>query len=155
VNARQKRKTKENNNNREERDLFFWHTMSQSFDSLMHGRGEGGGRGSVFDGYTGYPDRQSSDDIPESTTTTTNTTTTAGDDGNAEADAIAARDDDFIEESNFESNLRRRKGKIISCAKETIENGKNHQKLLYTHMYICFLYMYVYIKCVYKSIQFG
>lgn len=27
------------------------------------------------------------------------------------------------EDNNFESNLRRRKGKIISCAKETIEHG--------------------------------
>lgn len=27
-------------------------------------------------------------------------------------------------ENNFESNLRRRKGKIMSCAKETIEHGK-------------------------------
>lgn len=27
-------------------------------------------------------------------------------------------------ENDFESNLRRRKGKIISCAKETIEHGK-------------------------------
>lgn len=28
------------------------------------------------------------------------------------------------EENNGDSTLRRRKGKIISCAKETIENGK-------------------------------
>lgn len=27
------------------------------------------------------------------------------------------------DDNNFESNLRRRKGKIISCAKETIEHG--------------------------------
>lgn len=26
--------------------------------------------------------------------------------------------------NNFESNMRRRKGKIMSCAKETIEHGK-------------------------------
>lgn len=31
---------------------------------------------------------------------------------------------EFIEDNNLESNLRRRKGKIISCAKETIEHGK-------------------------------
>lgn len=31
---------------------------------------------------------------------------------------------EFPEYNNLESNLRRRKGKIISCAKETIENGK-------------------------------
>ncbi len=31
---------------------------------------------------------------------------------------------DFAEDNNLESNLRRRKGKIISCAKETIEHGE-------------------------------
>lgn len=35
-----------------------------------------------------------------------------------------AGNEDFADDNNFESNLRRRKGKIISCAKETIENGK-------------------------------
>lgn len=29
-----------------------------------------------------------------------------------------------VADTDFESNLRRRKGKIISCAKETIEHGK-------------------------------
>lgn len=101
--------------------------MSQSFDSLMRGAGASPrGSGSGYDGYPGgYSDRQSSEDVPESTTTAT-TTTTAGDDGAAAASAGGAisRDDDFTEDNNFESNLRRRKGKIISCAKETIENGK-------------------------------
>lgn len=32
--------------------------------------------------------------------------------------------EDANEDNNLESNLRRRKGKIISCAKETIEHGK-------------------------------
>ncbi|KAM8715564.1 hypothetical protein ACLKA7_002591 [Drosophila subpalustris] len=97
--------------------------MSQSFDSLIRGEGGSGGpegRGSVFDS---YPDRQSSEDVPESSTTTTTNTTTAGEDGNGGADEQTAQDNDFIEENNFESNLRRRKGKIISCAKETIENA--------------------------------
>lgn len=31
--------------------------------------------------------------------------------------------EDYIDDNNLESNLRRRKGKIISCAKETIESG--------------------------------
>ncbi|KAL7739672.1 hypothetical protein ACLKA6_012227 [Drosophila palustris] len=100
--------------------------MSQSFDSLIRGEGGSGGpegRGSVFDS---YPDRQSSEDVPESSTTTTNTTT-AGEDGNGGADEQTAQDNDFIEENNFESNLRRRKGKIISCAKETIENGAEQE----------------------------
>lgn len=55
-------------------------------------------------------ERQSSEDVQESTTT--------ADDAAIEGDA------DFTDDNNFESNLRRRKGKIISCAKETIENGK-------------------------------
>lgn len=29
------------------------------------------------------------------------------------------------DENNLETNLRRRKGKIMSCAKETIEHGKS------------------------------
>lgn len=33
--------------------------------------------------------------------------------------------EDVIEDNNFESHIRRRKGKIISCAKETIEQGNN------------------------------
>lgn len=37
--------------------------------------------------------------------------------------------EDVNEDNNLESNIRRRKGKIISCAKETIEQGKTH--LLY------------------------
>ncbi|XP_023170241.2 anoctamin-8 isoform X3 [Drosophila hydei] len=90
--------------------------MSQSFDSLMHGGGGGGRRD--------YAERQSSEDVPDSTATTT-TTTTAGDLAASAAGAGAAtlRDDEFSEDNNFESNLRRRKGKIISCAKETIENA--------------------------------
>lgn len=31
--------------------------------------------------------------------------------------------EDVNEDNNFESHMRRRKGKIISCAKETIEQG--------------------------------
>ncbi|ALC39715.1 CG15270 [Drosophila busckii] len=81
--------------------------MSQSFDSLMHGAA----------GSRGYAERQSSEEVPESTTTTA--TTTAGEDGAG----ATLQDDDFAEDNNFESNLRRRKGKIISCAKETIENA--------------------------------
>lgn len=33
--------------------------------------------------------------------------------------------EDINDDNNLESNIRRRKGKIISCAKETIEQGKN------------------------------
>lgn len=32
--------------------------------------------------------------------------------------------EDGNEDNNLETRLRRRKGKIISCAKETIEHGK-------------------------------
>lgn len=32
--------------------------------------------------------------------------------------------EDVNDDNNLESNIRRRKGKIISCAKETIEQGK-------------------------------
>lgn len=35
-----------------------------------------------------------------------------------------AANEEVFEESNEDSTLRRRKGKIISCAKETIENGE-------------------------------
>lgn len=35
-----------------------------------------------------------------------------------------AANEEVFEESNEDSSLRRRKGKIISCAKETIENGE-------------------------------
>ncbi|KAH8324859.1 hypothetical protein KR074_009464 [Drosophila pseudoananassae] len=72
--------------------------------------GEGSGDG------VSYSERQSSEDVPDSTATTT-----AGDGGGG-----GTRDggeDDFTDDNNFESNLRRRKGKIISCAKETIENA--------------------------------
>lgn len=115
--------------------------MSQSFDSLMRGAGASPrGSGSGYDGYPGgYSDRQSSEDVPESTTTAT-TTTTAGDDGAAAASGGGAisRDDDFTEDNNFESNLRRRKGKIISCAKETIENGKRDKMTqAHTHSHLC------------------
>lgn len=55
-------------------------------------------------------ERQSSEDVQESTATAD--------------DAAIDGDGDFTDDNNFESNLRRRKGKIISCAKETIENGK-------------------------------
>lgn len=41
-------------------------------------------------------------------------------DGDAELDGDYADTDD----NNFEMELRRRKGKIINCAKETIEQGK-------------------------------
>lgn len=38
--------------------------------------------------------------------------------------------EEFLEyDNNLQSNLRRRKGKIISCAKETIENGKKKTEL--------------------------
>ncbi|KAH8410308.1 hypothetical protein KR009_011011 [Drosophila setifemur] len=70
-----------------------------------------------------YSERQSSEDVPDSaatTTTTTTATTTAGDAGGGARDGA---EDDFTDDNNFESNLRRRKGKIISCAKETIENA--------------------------------
>lgn len=36
----------------------------------------------------------------------------------------AALDEFGADNNNLESNLRRRKGKIMSCAKETIEHGK-------------------------------
>ncbi|XP_069962838.1 anoctamin-8 isoform X3 [Bactrocera oleae] len=52
-------------------------------------------------------ERQSSEDVHESTA----------------EDARLDAGDDFTDDTNFESNLRRRKGKIISCAKETIENA--------------------------------
>lgn len=55
-------------------------------------------------------ERQSSEDVQESTATAD--------------DAAIDGDGDFTDDNNFESNLRRRKGKIISCAKETIENGE-------------------------------
>ncbi|XP_058986024.1 uncharacterized protein LOC101887915 isoform X4 [Musca domestica] len=53
-------------------------------------------------------ERQSSEDVQESTTA---------------EDAALDGDGDYTDDNNFESNLRRRKGKIISCAKETIENA--------------------------------
>ncbi|XP_017004352.2 anoctamin-8 isoform X2 [Drosophila takahashii] len=85
--------------------------MSQSFKSLMHG-GDG-------DGVSYSEERQSSEDVPDSTATTT-ATTTGGAGGGGPRDG---GEDDFTDDNNFESNLRRRKGKIISCAKETIENA--------------------------------
>ncbi|KPU73665.1 uncharacterized protein Dana_GF14339, isoform D [Drosophila ananassae] len=91
--------------------------MSQSFKTLMQG-GEGSGDGEGVS----YSERQSSEDVPDSTATTA--TTTAGDGGGG--GGVGTRDggeDDFTDDNNFESNLRRRKGKIISCAKETIENA--------------------------------
>ncbi|XP_017115862.1 uncharacterized protein LOC108138243 isoform X1 [Drosophila elegans] len=87
--------------------------MSQSFRSLMHGSDGGEGDG------VSHSERQSSEDVPEFTATTT-VTTTAGDVGGGPRDG---GEDDFTDDNNFESNLRRRKGKIISCAKETIENA--------------------------------
>lgn len=42
--------------------------------------------------------------------------------------------EDIAEDNNLESNIRRRKGKIISCAKETIEQGK------FTFLYSTFLH---------------
>ncbi|SPP90034.1 anoctamin-8 isoform X8 [Drosophila guanche] len=94
--------------------------MSQSFDS-SHGSGSVGPR-------LGYPERQSSEDVPESTataTTETGTATTTAGDGQQGA-GVGAGGEDNITDDNFESNLRRRKGKIISCAKETIENASRH-----------------------------
>ncbi|XP_034099300.1 anoctamin-8 isoform X2 [Drosophila albomicans] len=85
--------------------------MSQHFESTM--RGGGGGKGNVFHSYAV---RQFSEEVSESTTT-------AGEDGTSGASEVITRDDDFTEDNNFESNLRRRKGKLISCAKETIENA--------------------------------
>ncbi|EDW51804.1 GM15927 [Drosophila sechellia] len=81
----------------------------------MHGTEEG------RDGapYSEEQQQQSSEDLPDSTATTT-ATSTAGDIGGGPRDG---GEDDFTDDNNFESNLRRRKGKIISCAKETIENA--------------------------------
>ncbi|XP_032580896.1 anoctamin-8 isoform X4 [Drosophila sechellia] len=89
--------------------------MSQTFKTLMHGTEEG------RDGapYSEEQQQQSSEDLPDSTATTT-ATSTAGDIGGGPRDG---GEDDFTDDNNFESNLRRRKGKIISCAKETIENA--------------------------------
>lgn len=39
--------------------------------------------------------------------------------------------EDVNEDNNLESNIRRRKGKIISCAKETIEQGETHLLYIY------------------------
>ncbi|XP_026834828.1 uncharacterized protein LOC6541960 isoform X2 [Drosophila erecta] len=86
--------------------------MSQTFKTLMHGI-EGDRDG------VSYSEQQSSEDVPDSTATTT-ATSTAGDIGGGPRDG---GEDDFTDDNNFESNLRRRKGKIISCAKETIENA--------------------------------
>ncbi|XP_067622020.1 anoctamin-8 isoform X3 [Eurosta solidaginis] len=71
--------------------------MDKSFENLLQS-GVGGDMSS---------ERQSSDDVHES----------------AAEDAGLDAGDDFTDENNFESNLRRRRGKIISCAKETIENA--------------------------------
>ncbi|XP_049318320.1 uncharacterized protein LOC105227099 isoform X2 [Bactrocera dorsalis] len=70
--------------------------MNKSFENLLQ---SGGGDMSS--------ERQSSEDVHESTA----------------EDAGLDAGDDFTDDTNFESNLRRRKGKIISCAKETIENA--------------------------------
>lgn len=47
----------------------------------------------------------------------------------------SAVDEFCSDDNNLESNLRRRKGKIMSCAKETIEQGKSsthsHQPLFF------------------------
>ncbi|XP_043861635.1 uncharacterized protein LOC120443822 isoform X6 [Drosophila santomea] len=83
--------------------------MSQTFKTLMHG----------IEGDRDGVSQQSSEDVPDSTATTT-ATSTAGDVGGGSRDG---GEDDFTDDNNFESNLRRRKGKIISCAKETIENA--------------------------------
>lgn len=115
--------------------MGFWHSMSQSFKTLMQG-GEGSGDG---DGVS-YSELQSSEDVPDSTATTA--TTTAGDGGGG--GGVGTRDggeDDFTDDNNFESNLRRRKGKIISCAKETIENGESQsQKTTIIISYFSFLF---------------
>lgn len=73
--------------------------MNKSFENLLRSGGGGGDMSS---------ERQSSEDVHGSTA----------------EDAVMDAGDDFTDDTNFESNLRRRKGKIISCAKETIENGK-------------------------------
>lgn len=91
--------------------------MSQSFKTLMHG-GEGSGDG------VSYSERQSSEDVPDSTATTATTTAGDGGGGGGGGGTRDGGEDDFTDDNNFESNLRRRKGKIISCAKETIENGE-------------------------------
>uniref|UniRef100_A0A0K8V6C9 Anoctamin n=1 Tax=Bactrocera latifrons TaxID=174628 RepID=A0A0K8V6C9_BACLA len=70
--------------------------MNKSFENLL--QSAGGDMSS---------ERQSSEDVHES----------------AAEDAGLDAGDDFTDDTNFESNLRRRKGKIISCAKETIENA--------------------------------
>ncbi|XP_037957870.1 uncharacterized protein LOC119687578 isoform X4 [Teleopsis dalmanni] len=70
--------------------------MNKSLESLMHCAG---GNSS---------ERQSLDDLHESTTA---------------EDAGLDAGDDFTDDNNSESHLRRRKGKIISCAKEKIENA--------------------------------
>ncbi|XP_055902214.1 uncharacterized protein LOC129938587 isoform X3 [Eupeodes corollae] len=71
--------------------------MNKSSENLIHGVGVGvGGAGELSS------ERQSSEDVHESD---------------------AGLEDFTDDTNNFESNLRRRKGKIISCAKETIENA--------------------------------
>ncbi|XP_028899707.2 uncharacterized protein LOC105217978 isoform X2 [Zeugodacus cucurbitae] len=72
--------------------------MDKSFENLLQSGGGGGDMSS---------ERQSSEDVHESTA----------------EDAGLDAGDDFTDDTNFESNLRRRKGKIIACAKETIENA--------------------------------
>lgn len=51
-------------------------------------------------------------------------------------DDVRESEDATIEcgENDFESNLRRRKGKIISCAKETIEHGESIQIQIYSEL---------------------
>lgn len=72
--------------------------MNKSIESLIQ-----------YDSGNMSSERQSSEDVQESTTA---------------EDAALDGDGDYTDDNNFESNLRRRKGKIISCAKETIENGE-------------------------------
>lgn len=52
-----------------------------------------------------------------------------------------AGNEDVNDDNNLESNIRRRKGKIISCAKETIEQGM--KTTLYTSNFIVPTYICV------------
>lgn len=65
----------------------------------------------------------SSDELPG-----LNSSVEVNDEGGGDGDDDAEDDmdgDDFVDtdDNNFEMQLRRRKGKIINCAKETIEHG--------------------------------
>jgi hypothetical protein len=56
----------------------------------------------------------------------TNVTTDAGFiDDNYHESEDTGNEEVYCDEGTLETNLRQRKGKIMSCAKETIENGKS------------------------------